>query len=111
MPTIEFEGKQIEVDCSGHLLNPGAWNETLAAILAKQDGIELTDDHLEIIYFLREYYEKYHTVPLFKVIVRELGNMLGADKGTTMYFFQLYTKNPVQRACKYAGLPRVVDSW
>ncbi|MCX8070416.1 MAG: TusE/DsrC/DsvC family sulfur relay protein, partial [Thermodesulfovibrionales bacterium] len=40
MPTIEFQGKQIEVDEDGYLLNLDDWSKELATKLASDDGLE-----------------------------------------------------------------------
>ncbi|MGE5300434.1 MAG: TusE/DsrC/DsvC family sulfur relay protein, partial [Acidobacteriota bacterium] len=42
MAMMDFQGKQIEVDDDGYLLNLDDWTKELAEHLAKQDGIELS---------------------------------------------------------------------
>ena len=69
MATMDFQGKQIEVDDDGYLLNLDDWNKDLAVELAKQDGIELTESHWEVINFLREYYKQYQIAPMMKILV------------------------------------------
>ena len=56
---IEVNGKSFETDEEGYLANLGEWEKDLATAMAKEDGIDLGDDHWEIINFLREYYEEY----------------------------------------------------
>ena len=52
---IEVNGKSFETDEEGYLANLGEWEKDLATAMAKEDGIDLGDDHWEIINFLREY--------------------------------------------------------
>ncbi|MFA6177422.1 MAG: TusE/DsrC/DsvC family sulfur relay protein [Candidatus Paceibacterota bacterium] len=106
MGTIDFQGKQIEVDDEGYLLNLYDWTADLATLMAKQDNIDLTPDHWEIINFLREYYEVRKTVPLFSSIIRRTIKALGPEKGNTRYLYKLYPKGPVKQSCKYAGLQK-----
>jgi dissimilatory sulfite reductase related protein len=106
MPTMEFQGKQIEVDEDGYLLNLDDWTKDLAGELAKQDGMELTDAHWEVITFLRDYYKQYQIAPMIKILVKEIGKAMGPEKGNTKYLYELYPGGPAKQACKYAGLPK-----
>ena len=106
MPQIEFEGKQIEVDDDGYVINLDDWSKGLAQFLADQDDIKLTDEHWEIINFLREYYQKYQIAPMIKILVKEIGKAMGKEKGNTKYLYQLYPGGPAKQACRYAGLPK-----
>ena len=53
MPTTRLEGHQIHVDDEGFMVEPGEWSEELAAVLAAQIGITLTNAHWVAIRFLR----------------------------------------------------------
>ena len=52
--TIEVNGKSLETDEEGYLSNLADWEKDVADVMAKADGIDLSDDHWEIINFLRE---------------------------------------------------------
>jgi TusE/DsrC/DsvC family sulfur relay protein len=106
MATMDFQGKQIEVDDDGYLLNLDDWTKDLATHLAKQDGIDLSDAHWEVITFLRDYYKQYQIAPMIKILVKEIGKAMGPEKGNTKYLYELYPGGPAKQACKYAGLPK-----
>jgi tRNA 2-thiouridine synthesizing protein E len=106
MPHIDFEGKQIELDEDGYLVDLASWSESLAAHLAGQEDITLADAHWEVINFLREYYEKYQIAPMIKILVKEIGKTMGKEKGNTKYLYELFPGGPAKQACKYAGLPK-----
>ena len=46
-----------DVDAEGYLVEPHDWNEEVAKVLAEQENIVLTDDHWEVLNFMREYYD------------------------------------------------------
>ena len=46
---IEVNGKSFETDEEGYLANLGEWEKDLATAMAAEDGIDLGDDHWEII--------------------------------------------------------------
>ena len=106
MPSIEFEGKQIEVDDDGYVLNLSDWTAGLAQKLADEDNINLTEAHWEVINFLRDYFEKYQIAPMIKILVKEIGKTMGKEKGNTKYLYELYPGGPAKQACRYAGLPK-----
>ena len=72
----------------------------------KADGIDLSDDHWEIINFLREYYEEYQIAPAVRVLTKAVGKKLGKDKGNSKYLYELFPYGPGKQACKFAGLPK-----
>lgn len=106
MPTIDFQGKQLEVDEDGYLVNLEDWQPELATQLATGDGLTLTDSHWEVINFLRDYYQKYQIAPMIKILVKEIGKVMGSEKGNTKYLYELFPDGPAKQACRYAGLPK-----
>ena len=57
---FEYNGKSIETDAQGYLLDHTQWEEGMIQILAEQEGIELTEAHLEVVHFVREFYEEFN---------------------------------------------------
>ena len=46
MATLEIEGKVFEVDGDGFLSDPSVWNEQVATLFARSDGIDnLNEKH------------------------------------------------------------------
>jgi len=104
--TIEVNGKTLETDEEGYLVDRGDWSEDVANEMARLDNCELTDNHWEVINFLREYYDEYQIAPAVRVLTKAIGKKLGADKGNSKYLYELYPYGPAKQACKYAGLPK-----
>ncbi len=103
---IEVNGKSLEVDEEGYLANLNEWEPAVAEVMAKDEGLELSDDHWEIINFLREYYEEYQIAPAVRVLTKAVGKKLGKDKGNSKYLYELFPYGPGKQACKLAGLPK-----
>ena len=103
---IEVSGKTIETDEEGYLTNLGDWDEEVAQKLASQDELELTDNHWEVISFLREYYDEYQIAPAVRVLTKAIGKKLGKDKGNSKYLYELFPYGPAKQACRFAGLPK-----
>ncbi|MEN8219017.1 MAG: TusE/DsrC/DsvC family sulfur relay protein [Pseudomonadota bacterium] len=103
---IEVNGKTIELDEEGYLSNLADWNEEAAKILASQDDIELSNNHWEVINFLRDYYDEYQIAPAVRVLTKAIGKKLGKDKGNSKYLYELFPYGPAKQACRFAGLPK-----
>ncbi len=106
MGEIDFKGQTLEVDEDGFLQNPEAWNKEIAEFLAEKEGVEMTDEHWEIVNFLRQYYEQYEIAPMIRILVKEVKKKFGPEKGNLKYVYQLFPNGPAKQACKIAGLPK-----
>jgi tRNA 2-thiouridine synthesizing protein E len=103
---IEVNGKVYETDEEGYLTNITEWEPGVAEIMSKEDDLQLTDEHWDIINFLREYYEEYQIAPAVRVLTKAVGKKLGKDKGHSQYLDGLFPYGPGKQACRYAGLPK-----
>jgi dissimilatory sulfite reductase related protein len=98
MPVIEHKGIKINVDDDGYLVNPKDWNENVARALAEIEGVgELTKDKMDIITFMREFFEKYQSFPMLGMVCK---NIHQPQKCVTEQFIE-----PL-KAWKIAGLSK-----
>ena len=103
---IEIAGKVLETDEEGYLQNLSDWSVDVATLMANNDGIELSDNHWEVINFLREYYDEYKIAPAIRILTKAMARKLGREKGNTRYLYKLFPEGPAKQACRYAGLPK-----
>jgi dissimilatory sulfite reductase related protein len=104
--SYEVDGKTIEHDEEGYLVDITVWNEALGAMIAEKEGIPMTPEHWEVVNFLREYYTEYQIAPAIRVLTKAITKRLGAEKGSNKYLYQLFPYGPAKQACKIAGLPK-----
>ncbi len=104
--SIEVNGKSIETDEEGYIVNLSDWDENVANELAKEEGIDMTSTHWEVVNFLREYYDEYQIAPAVRVLTKAIGKKLGPEKGNSKYLYELFPYGPAKQACKIAGLPK-----
>jgi dissimilatory sulfite reductase related protein len=104
--SIEVSGKSYETDEEGYLVNLSDWSEEVADAIAKQENVEMTPNHWEVVNFLREYYNEYQIAPAVRVLTKAIGKTLGPDKGNSKYLYELFPYGPAKQACKIAGLPK-----
>ena len=104
--SYELNSKVIEHDEEGYIVDIGQWSEELADLIATQEDIEMTDEHWEVINFLREYYQEYQIAPAIRVLIKAIKKSFGEEKGNNKYLYNLYPYGPAKQACKIAGLPK-----
>ena len=105
---MALAGNNIVLNTSkeGFLLDLNEWNEQVAEQLALLSALELTAEHWEIIWFIRNYYLNFKHLPNARVFTKAIRNKFGAEKGNSRYLHKLFPEGPLKYACKLAGLPK-----
>jgi dissimilatory sulfite reductase related protein len=90
----------VELDDEGFFVHPEQWVEPMVPELAHREGIDaLTDQHWQVIRFMRAQYAEKGTGPTVRV--------LGKTSGVTVKeLYQLFPKGPAKTAAKLAGIPK-----
>lgn len=101
-----FEGKEIETDTEGYLKESSQWSESLAVVIAENEGISLSPEHWEVVRFVRDFYLEFNTSPAIRMLVKAMANKFGEEKGNSRYLYRLFPKGPAKQATKIAGLPK-----
>ena len=101
---LEVEGRFIEVDHEGYLVNPADWEAAVAVYMAELDGLVLGDDHWLLIDFLNRFYAEYQIAPEMPVLARNLCKDQHDCRWTRRYIKSLFPGG-AKSACRYAGLP------
>lgn len=99
--TIEFAR-----DKDGFLSDLTDWNRDIAEQLAKEENIELSEAHWEVIYALKDFYSEFDLSPAMRPLTRYLKGKLGSEKASSIYLMTLFPGSPAKLAAKIAGLPR-----
>jgi tRNA 2-thiouridine synthesizing protein E len=93
-------------DSEGFLLDLDDWNEDVARRLAAEEDLQLGDAHWELITLIRAFYAAYHVSPAMRVLVKQVRERLGEDKGSSRYLMAQFPGSPAKRLARIAGLPR-----
>ncbi|MFO7548661.1 MAG: TusE/DsrC/DsvC family sulfur relay protein [Acidimicrobiia bacterium] len=99
MANATIAGREIHVDDEGFMTEFGEWSEEIAAQLAANIGIELTDAHWKAIRFLREDYQAQGETPTLRRVTNEAGI-------PTKDLFTLFPKKPAKKMSYIAGVPK-----
>lgn len=94
------------LDPEGYLVNQSEWNESVAHLMAEEEGLTLTAEHWEVIEVVRAFYHRYEMAPAMRPLVKATKNSLGEEKGRSIYLMQLFPGSPAKRIARLAGLPK-----
>lgn len=91
-------GVSVTVNEEGYLENPAQWTKEIAAEIAKEEGIELTDKHYEVLNYLREQFDAGEGLSIRKVGKSGIVDIKG--------LYQLFPGGPLKKSSRIAGIPK-----
>lgn len=97
----QIDGRDVHVDEEGFLTEYDDWDEALAATLAGNIGLDLTDRHMEVVSFLRSDYVDQGETPTLRRVTATGGF-------PTRELFKLFPGKPAKKMSYVAGLPKPV---
>lgn len=93
-----------EVDAEGYLVNPEDWSEEVAETFARQENLQLSADHWEVLRFIREEFEENQIIPDVRHVIKHLSAHMGNDARKRV--FEMFPYGYVKQACRIAGMRR-----
>jgi dissimilatory sulfite reductase related protein len=101
MATKTIAGVSLEVNEEGYLTDHSKWTREIAVEIAKEEGIELTEKHFEVLNYLRDRHSKGESLS-----IRSVGKSGIVDvKG----LYDLFPGGPLKKSSKIAGIPKPVS--
>ena len=94
----------MEQDPQGFLAEFPSWSKQRGQELAAETDITMTDEHWEVVCFLRERFIRMGPAKSGRELVEALEQRY-ADKGGKRYLYSLFPHGPVTQASTIAGLP------
>ncbi len=102
----QMNGIMVEHDEEGYIQELDKWSKDLASLIAQEEKIDMTEEHWEVVDFLRDYYEEYQIAHAVRVLIKQIKKSMGKEKGNNKYLYTLFPYGPAKQACKLAGLPK-----
>jgi tRNA 2-thiouridine synthesizing protein E len=96
----------IQTDKNGYLLDANQWTAEIAITLAQLENIELSEDHWQVVKYVRKFYQDYKKSPSIRPLVKYLKTVLPEEKSNSLYLQILFPEGPAKQATKIAGLPK-----
>lgn len=93
-----YAGKSVSITDDGYLTDASQWTKEIAAEIAKEEGIDITDKHYAVIDFIRE-----KTLKGEALTIRSIGKSGVVD---TKGFYDLFPGAPLKKASRIAGISK-----
>lgn len=99
-----LNGEELEVDDDGFLLEAN-FSDEIVAVIAEAENISLTDEHWQVINYMRRKYQEDGQTPNFRNMVAEL-----TDEDDSVDWkkklYDLFPLQPNRQSAKVAGLTK-----
>ena len=98
MATKTIAGISVDLNDEGYLTDPSQWTKEVAAAIAAEEGVELTEKHFEVLDFIRN-----------KVADGATLTIRGINKSGVVdakSFYQMFPGAPLKKSTKIAGVPK-----
>ncbi len=99
MPQKVINGATIDVNDEGYMTNHAQWNRDIAAALAQELGITLTDAHWKVLEFIDKDFKEKGVVPGMRRM-NKVGNIPTKD------LYALFPDGPIKKAARISGYPK-----
>ena len=104
--TYEVNGRTLEANENGYLMNQDDWDKDVGEAIAAADGLTLTQDHWDVIEYLRDSFINHNgEQPNNRAILKAMQDKWAGRKVDSKTLFDLFPGNPSKQAGKIAGLP------
>lgn len=103
---IAIGERHVLIDNEGFLRSLSDWDKGVAAAIAASEGVNLSEQHWEVIELLRKHYSVHKVALANRALVSLVKRELGPDKGKSIYLMKLFTGSPAKISNKIAGLPK-----
>jgi tRNA 2-thiouridine synthesizing protein E len=105
--SIRVDGRDILLDSEGYLCKLEDWSEAFAVALAKEEGLVLTDEHWQVIRYLRDYFRDHGVQAQVRAMIKHFTAQWGAEKGSNHYLHDIFPRGgPQKQGNRLAGLLR-----
>ena len=104
---LEVAGRRVATDSEGYLRDLADWSEDFARAQAAREGLILTDEHWDVIRFLRAYFQEHGVQAQVRVMIRHFAGAWGPERGTNHYLHAIFPRGgPQKQGNRLAGLLR-----
>jgi len=106
-PHVMVDGVPIATDSEGYLCRLDEWSEAFVHAQAAREGLTLTDEHWEVIRFLRAHYAEHGVQAQVRVMIRHFAPLWGPQRGNNHHLHAIFPRGgPQKQGNRLAGLLR-----
>ena len=105
--TLNVNGREVQTDSEGYIVNLDEWSEDFVHAQAAAEGLVLTDEHWDVIRFLRAYFAEHGVQCEVRKMVKHFRQAWGPERGSSTYLHRIFPRGgPQKQGNRLAGLLR-----
>ncbi len=103
--SVIVDGYEILTDQEGYIQNMDDWSEGFVTALAEREGLQLTEEHWEVIHYIRHYYEEHRVQAPVRDMIKHFSKAWGKERGSNRYLHEIFPKGgPQKQGNRLAGI-------
>jgi len=100
-------GNEVLTCSEGYIVNLDEWSEDFAYALARKEGLDLTDEHWEIIRYIRDFHDRNNVQPNVRAMIKHFREAWGPERGNNRYLHDIFPGGgPQKQGNRLAGIRR-----
>ena len=104
---LDVDGHKVATDQEGYIQNMDDWREAFALVLAEKERLVLTQDHWDVIHYIRSYYEEHRVQAQVRDMIKHFKKAWGPERGNNHYLHEIFPKGgPQNKGNRLAGIRR-----
>lgn len=104
---VKVGDREIQTDQEGYLQNLDEWSEDYAHALAEIEGLALTEEHWQVIHFIRDHMASHQVQPQVRDMIKHFAAAWGKEKGNNHYLHEIFPRGgPQKQGNRLAGVRR-----
>jgi len=104
---VVVDNKEIKTCAEGYIVNRDEWSEGFVIAQAEVEGLLLTEEHWDVIYFLRRYFDEHGVQCEVRKMVKHFKQAWDEERGSSSYLHKIFPKGgPQKQGNRLAGLLR-----
>jgi tRNA 2-thiouridine synthesizing protein E len=104
---VNVDGEDIATDQEGYIQDMREWSEGFVVALAEKEDLKLTDEHWEVIRYIRDFYEEKQVQPTVRHMIKHFRVAWGEERGNNHYLHDIFPKGgPQKQGNRLAGIRR-----
>ena len=105
--SLRVGDREVHTDQEGYIQDMDQWSEDFAQALARQEGLALTDEHWQVIRYIREHFAEHQVQAQVRDMIKHFRALWGPDKGNNHYLHDLFPNGgPQKQGNRLAGIRR-----
>lgn len=104
---IKVNGEDILTCGEGYIVDLDEWSEEFVLALAEEEELKLTEEHWEIIRFIREFHQTHGVQPNVRTMIKHFRTVWGPERGSNAYLHKIFPRGgPQKQGNRLAGIRR-----